>query len=249
MLSKSAIKYINSLRLKKFRQRYSKFTAEGDKIVKEILQDRYIQPEYIYCIPEWQENNRALIREYNIHPIIISPLELKKISNLQTPNQVLAVLSQLENHLEDNHFKNNLSLVLQTIQDPGNLGTILRIADWFGIPQVICSRDCVDIYNYKVVQASMGAFLRVNVVYDDIEKLFEQYPTIPKYGALLGGKNLFQSKLSPNGFLVIGNESKGISSTLQKHLTHQIEIPANGKAESLNAAVATGIICAVFRNL
>lgn len=249
MLSKSAIKYINSLKLKKFRQRYRKFTAEGDKIVKEILQDKDIQPEYIYCTSDWQENNLPLIQRHNLHPIVVSDHELKKISNLKTPNQVFAVLSQLEHQLEPNDFENNLTLVLQTIQDPGNLGTILRIADWFGIPQIICSKDCVDIYNHKVVQSSMGAFLRVNVLYEDLESLFNEYPKVPKYGALLGGQNLFQSKLSQNGFIVIGNESKGIAPNIQKHLTRQIEIPSNGGAESLNAAVATGIICAAFRNL
>ncbi len=249
MLSKSAIKYINSLKLKKFRQRYGKFTAEGDKIVKEILQHPNIVPEFIYCSSEWQDNNNVLLNTHSIEPILVTANELKKISSLQTPNHVLAVLPQLDNELQSIAFQQNLTLVLDTIQDPGNLGTILRIADWFGIPQVVCSPECVDLYNYKVVQSSMGAFLRVNVVFENLEKLFENHPQIPKYGALLSGEDIFKTSLSKNGFILIGNESKGISPSLEKYLTHQIKIPANGGAESLNAAVATGIICAAFRNL
>ena len=249
MLSKSTIKYINSLKIKKYRQQHRKFTAEGDKIVKEMLQNSKISLDVICCTQQWADDNSPLLRKYNAITIIVTTNELKKISSLQTPNHVLVVLSYIENTINQEHIENNLSLVLDTIQDPGNLGTILRIADWFGIPHVFCSENCVDVYNSKVVQASMGAFLRVKIEYTDLSLLFEKNKNLPIYGAVLGGENLFQTKLSKNGFIIIGNESKGIAKNIMPYLSHKIEIPRYGGAESLNAAVATGIICSFFKNV
>ncbi len=248
MLSKATIKYINSLQLKKFRQQYNKFTAEGHKIVIEVLKNAEIIPDKIFCTKEWAEDNRSLLKKYAAKVVIVTYNELKKISALQTPNHVLVVLSRFNHEPNQTIVQNDLSLVLETIQDPGNFGTILRTADWFGIQHIFCSRDCVDLYNSKVIQASMGAFLRVKVIYDDLSSIIEKNENIPVYGAMLGGQNLFKMKIAPKGLIVIGNEGKGISKKTEELLTHQIEIPSNGKTESLNAAIATAIICAVFRN-
>ena len=245
MLSKSTIKYINSLKQKKFRQRYRKFTAEGDKIVNEILENSNINIERVFAVSNWIEQNPKLAQIHGVEDVTFN--ELKKISSLQTPNQILAVLDTLNHKTNPKIVNESLSLVLDNIQDPGNLGTIIRIADWFGIPYVFCSKGCVDVYNSKVVQSSMGSFLRTKVIYTEIEPLFSEYSDIPKYGAILGGQNIFKTELTQNGFIVIGNESKGVSSEVKKMLTHHLEIPSYGKAESLNASVATGIICATFR--
>ena len=245
MLSKSSIKYVNSLKQKKFRQRLCKFTAEGDKIVNEILENSNINIERVFAVTNWIEAHPKLAQQYQVEEVTFN--ELKKISSLQTPNQILAVLDTLDYKVEEKIVNESLSLVLDNIQDPGNLGTIIRIADWFGIPYVFCSKGCVDIYNSKVVQSSMGSFLRTKVIYTDIENLFTEFSEVPKYGAILGGHNIFKTEFTKNGFIVIGNESKGVSTEIKKLLTHHLEIPSYGQAESLNASVATGIICATFR--
>ena len=245
MLSKSTIKYVNSLKQKKFRQRYCKFTAEGDKIVNEILENSNINIERVFAVSNWIEENPKLAQIHQVEEVTLN--ELKKISSLQTPNQILVVLDTFDHKVITKDINESLSLVLDNIQDPGNLGTIIRIADWFGIPYVFCSKGCVDVYNSKVVQSSMGSFLRTKVIYTEIETLFSEYSEVPKYGAILGGQNIFKTTLTQNGFIVIGNESKGVSSEVKKLLTHHLEIPSYGKAESLNASVATGIICATFR--
>jgi RNA methyltransferase, TrmH family len=244
-LSKASIKYVNALKQKKIRQRLGKFTAEGDKIINEILENSNAKLERIFALTEWVEQNPKLAKQYPIE--IITEDELKKISSLQTPNQVLAILDMVNPTTDAQEINQSLSLVLDGIQDPGNLGTIIRIADWFGIPYVFCSRGCVDVYNTKVIQASMGSFLRTKVIYTDIEELFLAHPDLPKYGTILGGKSIFQTKLQQKGFIVIGNEGKGITKEVKKLLTHHLEIPSYGQAESLNASVATGIVCAIFR--
>lgn len=246
MLSKAKIKYVNSLKHKKFRQKYNNFVAEGDKIAREILKHQMNAIEMVFATQQWVDNQDTMPLHLNSKINIVTSTELKKISSLQTPNQVLLIVQQLL--MPELIVAEQLTLVLDRIQDPGNMGTILRIADWFGIRQVVCSAECVDVYNPKVVQASMGAFLRVKTYHRDVIALCEN-TTLPIYGAVLKGENLFQIKPPKAGLIVIGNESKGISGALQNQLTHRITIPSNGGAESLNAGVATGIICAAFRNL
>jgi TrmH family RNA methyltransferase len=248
MLSKAKIKYIHALRLKKYRQKYDNFVVEGDKIGQEILQTQ-LPIEAIFAVSEWAAANETLLQPHLNHLTIVSPDDLKKISNLQTPNKVLMIVQNPHFELNEQSLKTDLTLVLDGIQDPGNLGTILRIADWFAIRQVILSENCVDVLNTKTIQASMGAFLRVATFERNLIEFFSENIGTPIFGAVLGGENLFKTALSKNGFIVIGNEGNGISETVQQHLTHRIEIPANGQAESLNAAIATGIICAAFRNL
>jgi TrmH family RNA methyltransferase len=256
MLSKAKLKYLNSLKTKKSRQKYNNFVAEGDKIAIEILENAQstigesrIHVEAVFALPQWLERNANLIRPFREITTEIDESTLKKISNFQTPNQVYIVLQQINFQLDSQIIENDLTLLLDGIQDPGNLGTILRIADWFGIKNVICSTTCVDIYNPKTVQSSMGAFLRIPTFRYDLVEFCQNFSQLPIYGAVLGGKNLFQSEIFKKAFIVIGNEGNGISNEMLEKLTHRIEIPSNGGAESLNAAIATGIICAAFRNL
>jgi len=248
MLSNAKIKYIKSLHKKKYRQQHAVFIVEGEKIVREVLQQKRFKLQAIYGTEAWASQNTSLMGQYKPLLTIVPLSKLKKISTLKTPNQVLALL---EMPAEDATFtvpvEQSFNLVLEQIQDPGNMGTIIRIADWFGIPNIICSKGCVEAYNPKVIQATMGSFLRVNIQTIPLQDLFATYAQLPVYGAVLGGDNLFETDLSPKGFLLIGNEGRGLSTDAQQHLTHRLTIPKYGQAESLNAAVATGIFCAMFR--
>lgn len=246
MLSKAKIKYLQSLQQKKQRIKENVFLVEGEKIVDEVLRQQLFKVHSIYATEEWINKNAAILTPYETSLTITSPNGLKKISSLKTPNSVLAVLEMPNYTPLVDKIQTSLNLVLENIQDPGNMGTIIRIADWFGIPHIFCSKGCVDIYNSKVVQASMGGFLRVQVHYLDLENLFQEHPTLPVYGAVLGGENAFKHPLNKPSFLLIGNEGKGLSDSIQNQITHKITIPKMGGAESLNAGVATGILCALF---
>ena len=233
MISKNELKYIQSLYHKKVREETGLFVAEGAKLVNELLHSDFVVKK-LYAVKEW----RAPVDFDALN--IIEQFELEKISNLSTPNQVLALVEQ-KKLLQEPVQKNNLVLVLDGIQDPGNLGTIIRIADWFGITQIVASEDTADIYNSKVVQSTMGSIIRVNAWYKNIEQWLK-IATAPVYGALLNGVNIYETPKISEGILVIGNESKGIRSNILPYIQHVITIPAKGNAESLNAAVATGII-------
>lgn len=233
MISKNELKYIQSLYHKKVREETGLFVAEGVKLVNELLQNNFAVKK-IYAVKEWKAPDASCLVN------IIEPFELEKISKLATPNQVLALVEQKILSQEPVQ-KNNLTIVLDGIQDPGNLGTIIRIADWFGITQIIASEDTADLYNSKVVQSTMGSIIRVNVWYKNIEQWLST-ANVPVYGALLNGTSIYETTAIHEGILVIGNESKGIRSNLLPYIQHTITIPASGKAESLNAAVATGII-------
>jgi len=250
MLSKNNIKYIRSLNLKKFRQKYNNFVVEGDKIAQEMLRLKNIEIENIYALPSWVETNDKLLKLQREKLIPVSETELKKISSLKSPNDVLIVSKMLSDAFDPEDVENEISLYLDGIQDPGNMGTIVRIADWFGIKTVFCSLDCVGLYNSKVLQATMGAFLRVNVIELPFTKLKNEFPKLPVYGTVLSGENIFETTLEKKGIIVIGNEGKGISKEVLNQIDHKITIPSNADsgAESLNAAVATGIVCAIFKN-
>jgi TrmH family RNA methyltransferase len=244
MLSKNTVKYINSLKTNKFRNKYNKFIAEGPKIVGELLRSQF-DVESVYAVGQYKSiTDKTEITE-------ISEQELKRISSLKTPNQVLAVVNIPDTKTDSDSLKNELVLVLDDINDPGNLGTIIRSADWFGVRHIVCSNNTVDVYNPKVVQATMGSFIRVKTIYTDLNKFFTNLSfTPPVFGALLKGKNIFKMKLPPEGFIIIGNESKGISGNLKQFITHPVMIPSFAQiesAESLNASVATSIILAEFR--
>lgn len=233
MISKNEIKYIQSLYHKKNRDIENTFIAEGAKIVDEILKQSY-HVKKIFATEEW---NNANLKQTTFTQI--AEHELQKVSQLQTPNQVLALVEKKK--LPDNpDLANKLTLVLDGIQDPGNLGTIIRIADWFNITQIVAAPDTVDIYNSKVIQSTMASFMRVNVWYKDLHG-FLAGCKMPVYGAMLDGENVYSKKIK-EGLLVIGNESKGIRTEIQSFIQHKLTIPKVGAAESLNAAVATGII-------
>lgn len=240
MLSKTIVKYIQSLHHKKHRDEENAFIAEGAKVVMDLLASGNIFCSSIVATAEWLEQNETAIRKhYNGSIENVKDFELEKISALSTPNQVLAVFNKKE--VKKVITKNKLTLALDDIQDPGNLGTIIRIADWFGIENIVCSLHCADMYNPKVVQGTMGSIARVNVLYTDLKEWLQQEP-VKKYATALNGKKLKEIKPFKEGILITGNESKGISSEIMQLADEKITIEKHGGAESLNAAVATGII-------
>jgi TrmH family RNA methyltransferase len=183
--------------------------------------------------------------------IAVEEEEIKKASLLKTPQDVIAVFVQPTIRLDKELLKKELTLVLDGIQDPGNLGTIIRLADWFGIKNLICSPDTADVYNPKTVQASMGGIARVNVFYESLPDLLDELPDIPVYGTFLDGTTIYREKLTSTGFIVMGNEGKGIRPALEKRITKRVYIPnfppGTESTESLNVAVATAVVCAEFR--
>ena len=237
MLIKSQVKYIQSLSHKKLRDSEGVFVAEGPKLINELL-SADLPLQQLYAVKEWiDEQNKKLTA-----PVIeVAPSELERISLLQTPNQVLGIFKKPA-FTATRPVRNTLSLMLDTIQDPGNMGTIIRCADWFGISQIFCSQDCADAYNPKVVQASMGSIARVQIGYGSLTQWVTSAPGLPTYAAVLNGTDLRSLPPIKEGIIIIGNESKGVSEDLLALSSNRITIPRHGRAESLNAAVATGII-------
>jgi TrmH family RNA methyltransferase len=247
MISKNQIKYIQSLHSKKNREEEGLFIVEGIKLVTEFIQQNKFEVKEVFAVAEYIDNHIKILTNHQICYSEITGEELKKISLLSTPNQVLAVVKSIEQVLDDTLLNQSTSLFLDDIRDPGNLGTIIRIADWFGIKQVICSPNSTELYNPKTLQASMGAVLRVNVSTLSFKDLSKKINHTPIYGAVLNGENIYTSSLS-NGLIIIGNEANGISEEVLAQITHPITIPAansNG-SESLNAANACAIICSEF---
>jgi TrmH family RNA methyltransferase len=243
MVTKSQVKYIQSLGHKKFRDEEGVFVVEGPKIVEELLSAPHMRLRHLYALKEWTAPGPARLGAPALSPseaVEVTASELERLSGLSTPNQVLAVFEKPVFTPPDPGA--GVSLVLDGIQDPGNLGTIVRIADWFGIRQVLASPDSADVFNPKAIQSTMGSISRVPVFYTDPGPLIDRFPDLPIYAALLEGKELYGMERIRRGVLVIGNESKGIRPALQQRATHRITIPRVGQAESLNAAVATGII-------
>jgi len=234
MLSRSESKYIQTLSHKKQRDAEGLFIVEAPKLAAELLQSSF-NIKKIYALQSWANTNKTIVET-----TVVNEDELQKISNLQTANEVLMLVEMpKENPLPK--FKNQLAIALDGIQDPGNFGTIIRIADWFGIKQIICSQDCVELYNPKVIQSTMGSFLRVNINYVVLEDCL-QTAKVPIFGALLNGEDVKNIIKPTEGIVIIGNESKGIRPHILPHITNAISIARIGEAESLNAAVAAGII-------
>ena len=236
MISKNQIKFIRSLEMKKNRRRENLFVAEGPKVVGDLLRAGY-RPYAIFSTKECP--NAQLITEE----------ELQRISFLQHPQEILAIFHIPEETLSS--LPNQLCLALDGVQDPGNVGTIIRIADWFGINTIFCSLDTADVYNPKVVQATMGSLAHVRIIYTDLVELIKNI-NVPVYGTLLDGKNIYEQELnSHQGIIVMGNEGNGISSEVRKLITHKLLIPnfhqEKETAESLNVAIATAITCSEFR--
>ena len=247
MISKNQIKHIQSLHSKKNREEEGLFIIEGIKLVTEFIDQQKFNIKEVFATAEYVSNHQSILDKNNINYSEISADELKKISLQSNPNQVLAVVKECQQTLNEDLLKSSTTLYLDDIRDPGNLGTIIRIADWFGIHQVICSPNSTELYNPKTLQASMGAVLRVNVITLAFEELLANSKDIPVYGALLNGTNIYTSSLK-HGIIVIGNEANGISNEVLKRITHPITIPAasNNGSESLNAANACAIICSEF---
>lgn len=239
MLSKPKLKYIQTLGQKKFRHQERLFIAEGPKLVQELLQNKLADVKEVFALPAWSKEQQKLPASIVLHEI--TEAELEKISQLSTPNKVLAVVKQFEVP-DEVVIMGKVILALDDIRDPGNMGTIIRIADWFGIQQLVCSDESADIYNPKVVQATMGSIARVNVFYKDLVNWLHQQKHTPIYTTALNGQDISTMKKITEGIIVIGNESKGISPEIMGLATKKITIPQKGKAESLNAAVAAGIV-------
>ncbi len=247
MISKNQINNIQSLHLKKNRDLRKLFLVEGIKTVEELLNYRSNLILQLFATEDFIAFNLQKLTFNNVNYTLVSDEELSKISLQNTPNKVLAVCNYFNAEEDTINFDKNFSLYLDDIRDPGNFGTILRLANWFGISTIYCSTTSCDFYNPKVIQATMGAFLRVNCIYVDLAQLIKTKNINHIYGAVLNGKNIYKQSLK-TGLIVIGNEANGISSDNLKLINQPITIPchtSNGN-ESLNAAMATSIITAEF---
>ena len=240
MISKNQLKYIRQLEQKKYRRREGCFVAEGTKVVGDLLQ-RY-RPEAVFATADWQA-------PAGITPQLVTDDELRRISFLQHPQQVLALFPLPT--LNSKFSIQELTLALDGVQDPGNLGTIIRIADWFGISTIICSEDTVDAWNPKVVQATMGSIARVNIIYINLPDFLDSLPTdFPVYGTFLDGDNIYTQELTSEGLIIMGNEGNGISDAVRAKVNRRLLIPdfhQGETADSLNVAIATAITCSEFR--
>ena len=250
MISKAKIKYIRSLELKKNRLADNVFVAEGPKVVGDLL--RVMRARLIVATQEWMSCNESECHGAEI--IEVSADELRKVSFLQTPQDVLAVFNMPDRNDTDNCEVpiGKLSLALDGVQNPGNLGTIIRIADWFGITEIFCSNDTADAFNPKVVQATMGSIARVSIRYVNLSEMLSTLPDgFPVYGTFLDGEDIYQQTLSDEGLIIMGNEGNGISHEVGRLINRRLLIPnistSEDRAESLNVAIATAITCSEFR--
>jgi TrmH family RNA methyltransferase len=244
MLSKQQLTFLRSRQQKKFRQMYGKFLVEGDKLVNELLGSNF-KVDAIYSVQGWKSVNPAIKAEHHI----ITEAELQKVSTHDTPNKVIAVAEMPLLEYNNEPLKAGLYIVLDKLQDPGNAGAIIRIADWFGVSTVFLADGSVDVYNPKVVNSAKGSLFRVQCHYVDLKQLFEANKHLSVYGTFMDGENIYRTALDKDGFIIIGNEGNGISPETEPFVTKKSAIPAWGKAESLNAAVATGIVVSEFRRI
>ena len=252
MLSKNQIKYIQSLHQKKYRQQHGAFLVEGAKSVQEVLQSDF-QTELVVATDVFYKENSLLTDHQRIPVEIASPADLKRIGTLDSNNAALAVVRTKENRPLVAR-PGEIALVLDDIRDPGNLGTILRIADWYGVRTIFCSETTADVYNPKVISASKGSFTRVNWWYGDVVEFLSRLSnqsirSAPVYGAFLGGADVHTLPFESGGYLVMGNESNGISPAVEQHVTQRITIPRYGDAESLNAGIATAVLLDNWRRV
>ena len=254
MISKNRLKYVRSLEMKKYRKAEGVFVAEGHKLVGDLLD--VFECKYLAATSEWLSANAAWVerqRRSGVEVDEVTDEELKRASFQETPQQVLAVFKQLTYEVDVNEVaRKQLCLVLDDVQNPGNLGTIVRLADWFGIEHIFCSKGCADIYNPKTVQATMGGIARVRVHEADLPELLSRLDKdIPVYGTFLDGENMYGKELENRGLIVIGNEGKGVSKEVAAFVTERLYIPnypeGRETSESLNVAIATAIVCAEFR--
>ena len=255
MLTKNKIKLINSLDRKKNRKEHGLFIVEGEKMVNELINECETREKCAYRISElfytldYKTKFLEDLEELNVEQTEITETELAKISNFSSPNQVLALVNIPQDKVP--YYDEDIVLMIDGVIDPGNLGNIIRCADWFGINHVICSTNCVGLYNPKVVQASMGSIFRINVLYTllpvVLAKMRKNNPLKPIYGATLDGENIYGMNLNENSAIVMGSESHGISEEVKAFLTKEVKIPQLGRGESLNVASATAILCSEFK--
>jgi TrmH family RNA methyltransferase len=244
-MTANELKHITSLHVDKFRKEQQRFLVEGPKLLEELLRSNFTI-KAIYALPEWIDETKDISR--NINMVKISPKELSRISQMKTPNQLVTEVLMKKNTQQPPSDKEWI-IALDNINNPGNLGTIIRTADWFGIQHIVCSLNCADFYNPKVIQSTMGSFTRINLYYTDLEQwLSGEAQKTPVYGAVMDGDSLYDTDMPKSGILLIGNESHGISKNLHPFIFKKIKIPAyGGGAESLNASIATAIISAELR--
>ncbi len=242
MLTKTKIKFLLSLQHKKYRQLSNRFIVDGDKTVRELFNSP-LQVETLYAEPWWLWKNKHVYSD-SVEIVEVSEKELSQISTLQAPTGVLAV-AHIPTSEKPKLERGKITLALDDINDPGNLGTIIRIAEWFGVKTIFCNEHCVDAYNPKVVNAAKGSLFRTNLFYGSLQELFEKSKA-PVFGAVLNGNNIYQTDLPHEGILLIGSESHGISDELLPFLKLKLSIPGTGNTESLNAGVATGIMLSEF---
>lgn len=245
MLSKNRIKHLKSLAQSKFRQKTNSFVAEGDKVVKEVLKTGVFEVESVYALEDWAGQNSSLLKNQSISSTLVDNKEMQQITLLSTASPVYALLKRPKATFDSADLKDKFSILLDGVQDPGNVGTIIRIADWFGIKNVITNYNTADVYHPKVVQSTMGSICHINahrLDHDQISSMLNQYSS---YGLLLDGDPISDASFSEPGIIVMGSEGQGISQSIIDKLTHKLLIPGavSRGAESLNVSVAASIIC------
>jgi RNA methyltransferase, TrmH family len=238
MLSKSDIQLVKSLRSKKFRQKYNQFIVEGEKAVTELLQGN-LKTVHVYGTQEWETLYLPLLK--NVDFTKVKNDELERLSGFEQPNKALAIVEIPETKINKTTWEQPLSIALDFVQDPGNMGTIIRIADWYGIQHIFCSPDCVDVYNPKVINATMGSYARVQVHYINLEQMLAPH-ALRLFACVMDGKPVYEITKAEKPIVIIGNEGKGISPAILALAKNKISIPRRGGAESLNAAVATAVV-------
>lgn len=245
-INNGIIKVVRSLGVKKYRDEEGLFVAEGTKCVRDTW--NYFNCKWLICTRNWHDRLADATMYDKI--VLANNQQMSRISQFSTPSDVIAVYEIPDNHIDEAEVRQNLNIVLDNVQDPGNLGTIIRLADWYGIKNIFASIGTVDVYNHKVVQATMGAISRVKVHYCDLESLFEEYDELPVWGTFLDGENIYSTDLLNKGFVVFGNEGQGIGQKVSKMVNKRLLIPSwgNGEtSESLNVGVAAAVVVSEFR--
>ena len=246
MLSKTLTAHIRSLKMKKFRDELGEFVAEGPKTVSELLESGW-EVRNIICTEDFYKDKEALINATGAEISIVNDKKQKKASNLSTPNKVLAINAYPTYYTDGSILKNRFILALDQIRDPGNLGTVVRTADWFGVNQIICSNDSADIFNPKVIQSTMGSFLRVRVSYTSLPGFISENDDYLVLGAFQEGESVYDFEEKKKKILVVGNESQGITREVGSMIERRLTVPSpSGRTESLNAAVAASLIMSEF---
>lgn len=248
MISKSLLKQIKALELKKFRNESGLFIAEGSKTVLDLI-ELGMKAEKIIATQEWLERHTL---KSDCEIVVVNNEEMERASLQRTPQGIMGIFRQQQNCIDHTAPEHELCLALDGIQDPGNMGTIIRIADWFGIENIYCSNGCVDVYNPKTIQATMGAIGRVKIHYTNLPEFIKSLKKeIPVYGTFLDGEDIYKKELSGNGIIIMGNEGNGISEECSALIKDRVLIPnypaGRSTSESLNVSIATAIICSEFR--